>query len=90
MTELFDSLSVAGETVSKEDRVVYLLASLPECYNILVAALKANEGVLEFEVVTKHILHQERKSKDKPTTVDDVLVSQKHFRKRPTRCNHFG
>ena len=29
MTELFDSLSVAGETVSEDDRVVYLLASLP-------------------------------------------------------------
>ena len=26
MTELVDSLSVAGETVSEEDRVVYLLA----------------------------------------------------------------
>ena len=35
MTELFDSLAVAGEDVSEEDRVVYLLASLPKPYNIL-------------------------------------------------------
>ena len=34
MTEYFDTLSVAGETVSEEDRVVYLLASLPESYTV--------------------------------------------------------
>ena len=34
MTELFDFLSVAGETVSEEDRVIYLLASLSESYNV--------------------------------------------------------
>ena len=43
MTELFDSLAVAGEDVSEEDSVVYLLASMPESYNILVTALEANE-----------------------------------------------
>jgi len=42
MTELFDSLSVAGETISKEDCVVYFLASLPESDNVLVTVLKAN------------------------------------------------
>ena len=52
MTELFDSLSVAGETVSEEDHVVYLLASLPESYNVLVTALEANEGVHKFEVAS--------------------------------------
>ena len=66
MAELFDSLSIAGETVSEEDRVVNLLASLPESYNVLVTALKVYEGVPpKFEVATERILHQERKSKDK-------------------------
>ena len=32
MTEIFDSLAVAGETVSEEDHVVYLLGRLPESY----------------------------------------------------------
>lgn len=45
LTELFDALSVAGETVSEEDRVVYLLASLPESYNVLVTALEASKEV---------------------------------------------
>ncbi len=63
MTELFDSLSVAGDTVSEEDRVVYLLASLPNSYNVLVIVLEANEDVPKLEVVTERILHQERKMK---------------------------
>jgi hypothetical protein len=45
MTEIFDALTVAGETVSEEDRVVYLLASLPESYGVLVTALEASETV---------------------------------------------
>ena len=65
MTELFDALTVAGETVSEVDRVVYLLASLPDTYNVLVTALEANEYVPKLEVVTERILHQERKMKDK-------------------------
>ena len=65
MTELFDALSVAGETVSEEDRVVYLLASLPESYSVLVTALEANVDVPKLEVVTERILHQERKLKDR-------------------------
>ncbi len=63
MTEIFDALTVAGETVSEEDRVVYLLASLPESYNVLVTALEASEKVPKLEVVTERILHQERKFK---------------------------
>ena len=41
MTEVCDELSAIGETVKEEDRVVYLLASLPESYNVLVTALEA-------------------------------------------------
>ena len=56
-TKLFDALSVAGETVSEEDRVVYLLANQPESYRVLMTALEANEDVPKLEVVTKRILH---------------------------------
>ena len=65
MTKLFDSLSVAGENVSEEDRVLYLLASLPDDYNVLVTALEVHEDMPKLEVVTERILHQERKSKDR-------------------------
>ena len=59
LTELFDVLSVAGETVSEDDRMVCLLANLPESYSVLVTALEVNETVSKLEVVTERILHQE-------------------------------
>ena len=68
MTELFDALAVAGEMVSDEDRVVYLLASLPDSYNVLVTALEANAEVPKLEVVSEHILHQVRKIKERGQT----------------------
>ena len=37
LTEVYDELSAIGEPVKEEDRVVYLLASLPERYNSSVA-----------------------------------------------------
>ena len=77
MTKLFDALSVAGETVSEEGRVVYLLASLPESYSVLVTAL---EDVSKLEVVTERILHQERKLKDRSgasSTTESTMTSCK-------------
>ena len=74
MTELFHLLAVAGEDVSEKDCVVYLLVSLPESYNVLVTALKANEDVPKLEVVTECILHQERRSKEKSQNGDSVLL----------------
>jgi len=40
MSEIFEGLAVIGDTVSEEDRVVHLLASLPKSYNVLVTALE--------------------------------------------------
>ena len=34
MSEIFEGLAVIGDAVSEEDRVVDLLASLPESYNV--------------------------------------------------------
>ena len=90
MTELFDALSVAGETVSEEDRVIYLLASLPESFNVLVTALDANEDVPKLEVVTERILHQERKSKERSEAspgTESAMTSRRH---KPMRCHHCG
>ncbi len=91
MTEIFDSLSVAGETISEEDRVVYLLASLPQSYNVLVTALEANEDVPKLEVVTERILHQERKDKSKaPSSAESAMTSRKSFKKVPKKCDYCG
>ena len=49
MTEVFDALSVVGDPVPEEDRVVHLLASLPESYSMLVTALEMNAEVPKME-----------------------------------------
>ena len=35
MTEVFGELAVIDEPVSEEDKVVYILASLPDAYDVL-------------------------------------------------------
>ena len=61
MTETFNDLSVVGDAISDEDRVVHLLASLPDSYNVLVTALEACAEVPSMEMVTERLLHEESK-----------------------------
>jgi len=63
MTEVCDELSAIGERVSDEDRVVYLLASLPDSYSVLVTALEASTNVPTLPVVRERLLHEETKLK---------------------------
>ena len=63
MTEICDELSAIGEPVNEEDRVIYLLASLPESYNVLVTTLEANAEVPRLELVTERLIHYESKRK---------------------------
>ncbi len=66
MTEVFEALAVIGDPVTEEDRVVYLLASLPDSFTMLVTALEASsENVPKMEIVTERLLHEERKMKEK-------------------------
>ena len=64
MTELFNELAIVGDAIEEEDRVVYLLASLPDSFNTLVTALEASEDVPKMEIVTERLLHAERKQKE--------------------------
>ena len=45
MTETFDELSIIGDSLNEEDRVVHLLACLPESYDMLVTALEGSQDV---------------------------------------------
>ena len=45
LTKLFNELAVVGDMIKEEDRVVYLLASLPDSFNTLVTALEANKDI---------------------------------------------
>ena len=68
MTEIFESLAMIGDPVSEEDRVVQILASLPESFNMLVTTLEANLEVPSMETVTERLLHEERKIKGREET----------------------
>ena len=57
MTELFNALAEIEAPLSEEDRVIYLLASLPESFGVLVTALETSPEVPKMEVVTERLLH---------------------------------
>ena len=80
MSEICDELSAIGETISEEDRVVYLLASLPESYSVLVTALEANTDVPSLAIVREKLLHEETKMKGKPSQEEALAVSFKKNR----------
>ena len=92
MTEIFDALSVIDDPVSEEDRVVHLLASLPESFNVLVTALEANPDVPKWEVVTERLLHEERKINDRDGSSNDTTKAMPvHSRSRKSiKCYYYG
>ena len=61
--ELFDAMAVIGDPVEDEDKVINLLASLPDNYGTMVTALEALENVPTWETVTERLLHEETKFK---------------------------
>ena len=91
MTEIFNELSVIGVDMTEEDRVVHLLASLPESYNTLVTALEASSEVPKMDVVTEKLLYEEGKRKDRVKKSEEALPAHHSFsskHRRGPRC-HF-
>jgi hypothetical protein len=92
MTEIFEELAVIAEPVSDEDKVVCLLAGLPESYDVLVTALEnGSDTVPALEMVTERLLREEQKLKDREEADDGkkLLVAKGkkqvicHYCKRP-------
>jgi len=96
MIEIFDGLAAAGDPVKEEDRVVHLLASLPDSYSMLVTALEANSEVPKMEIVTERLLHEEGKLKEKSggSGAEIKAMAGEHRRKakgpRRHNCHQFG
>ena len=91
MTEVFDKLSVVGDPLYKEDRVVYLLASLPESYNMLVTALEVNAEVPKMVIVTERLLHEECRQKGCADTLmngEKAMTSEQRSRWKGVRCHY--
>ena len=92
MTETFDELSVIGDSLNEEDRVVHLLARLPESYDMLVTALEANQDVPKWALVTKRLLYEENKMREKQTgsVESKAMTSKRHINKKGPKCFHCG
>ena len=92
MMEIFDELSVIGDTISEEDHVVYLLASLPESFSVLVTALEANPEVPKMELVTERLLHEERKAQERMSGTgeshDGAMIAKNHQKRSGPRCHY--
>ena len=91
MTEVLDELSIVDEPVKEEDRAVYLLASLPDSYSMLVTALEANAEVPKLKVVMERILYEERKQKNRPSSINELTGGEEalatRYGKGP-RCHY--
>ena len=61
-----NKLQLRRKLFSKEGRVVHLLASLPDAYDMLVTALEAqSETVPKWELVTEILSYEELELKEK-------------------------
>lgn len=65
ITEVFSELAVIGEQIKEEDKVICLLASLPDKYSTLVTTLEALDRVPTWETVKERLLHEDRKIEEK-------------------------
>ena len=93
MLETFEALSVMGEPVEEEERVVHILASLGmlEKYSMIVTAFEACPEVPKLEVVTEKLLNEERKMQERNQSKvlqlessHDALFTNGSTRPKPT------
>lgn len=69
---------------------MYLSASLPDMYSILVTALESNEAVPSLEVLSERILHQERKFKERGADAESAMTSRKVPNRPKLKCYNCG
>ena len=83
MTQVCDELSAIGDPVNEENCVVYLLASLPQSYSVLVMALEANAEVPPLALATERLIHEEAKAKSRLMQLTQEGALAARSKKRP-------
>ena len=84
MMEIFEELSVIGDSIDEADRVLHLLGSLPDSYDMLMTALKASQDVLKWALMTEWLLYAETKIREKETggAKSTAIMLKHHINKR--------
>ncbi len=92
MTELFGQLAEMDSPLMEEDKVVYLLASLPDYFGFLVTALEASSEVPKMDMVSERLLDQEQKIKnrDNGSTKDEQVMMAKSKGQKKGSCFRCG
>ena len=91
MLEIFNELAVIGDPVMEEDRVIHLLASLPDSFDMLVTALEALADVPAMEIVIERLRHEERKINDRSGGMHEkALASRGGKGPKCYHCKRFG
>ena len=92
--EIFDELAVIGEALAEEDKVISLLASLPDTFSVLVTTLEAMDKVPSWEDVMERLLHENEKmtSKKESSSSEDKVLYSKRFNntRKCFECNEPG
>jgi len=89
LIELFEELSVVGDAVEEEDRVIILLASLPDSFSTMVTALEALDSVPTWEIVTERLRHEDAKQLGQSKTDNSAALTVKTS-KKTVKCYECG
>lgn len=88
--ELFGELAVIDSALEEEDRVITLLASLPDNFSTIVTTLEALDAVPTWDVVTERLLHEDAKMQGNfNVSENQALVSSKPVYKKKVIVCHF-
>ncbi len=92
MMELFGQLAEIDSPLTEEEKVGYLLASLPDSFGVLVTALEASSEVPKMDMVSERLLLEERKIKNRDicSTKDEQVRMAKSKGQKKGNCFRFG
>ena len=78
-----------GDTLENDDKVFYLLCSLPERFDMIVATIENSDSFPDFEVVVRKLMEQDAKQRERCEEIKSAtkaLASKINNEKRT--CHH--
>ena len=88
-SETFSNLAAIGDTLENDDKVFYLLCSLPERFDMIVATIENSDSLPDFEVVVQKLMEQDAKQRERCEEIKSAtkaLASKINNEKRT--CHH--